>query len=279
MASRGASQIVQRRSLPNIVPSIFSDLIHGTEPQDMALRNCNNNLWHLKIEKFIDGWYFTDGWVKFVEDNMIQSGDVLFYQSSSKGVLDFKVLSPSSGEDVGIERLDVKITKWPVVKVELKTEDVEDGDDIDEKIPKKRDTEKVVDAGEARTSKRGKRRKKQDFYGEEIFKPGGMRPPLNPYFVVDVREKRVNEMYFPTDVIRTHKIKLPETLLLVDPKGRSFETKRTSWKDGRVNYCGGWKAIYRANMLKIGDKLICEFIGDGRGRGDIHLKVSLFLAT
>ena len=52
----------------------------------------------------------------------------------------------------------------------------------------------IAVAGEAGTSKSGKKRKKQDYYGEEIFKPGGMQPPLNPYFVVDVRENRANEM-------------------------------------------------------------------------------------
>ncbi|KAG6420701.1 hypothetical protein SASPL_117238 [Salvia splendens] len=216
-----------------IVPSVFADLIHGTEPQDMDLRD---------------------------------------------SVLDFKVMSSSGSKDVRIEHLNVKTTKLPTVKVEVKTEGVEAGDDIAEKPPKKRDTEKVVDVGVAGTSTCGVRKKKQDFYGEEIFKPGGMRPPLNPFFVVDVRERRANEMYFPKDVIRNHKIQLPYTLLLVDPKGRRFETKRRPWKDGRVNYCGGWKAIYRANMLNVGDKLICEFIGNGRGRGDVHLKVSLFLA-
>ncbi|KAG6423719.1 hypothetical protein SASPL_114122 [Salvia splendens] len=30
-----------------------------------------------------------------------------------------------------------------------------------------------------------------------------------------------------------------------------LETKRTSWKDGREHYCGGWKANYRADILKI----------------------------
>ena len=108
----------------------------------MALRDSNNNLWHLKIEKFIDGWYFTDGWVKFVEDNMIQRGDVLFYQSCSEGVLNFKVMSPSGSEDVRIERRNVKTTRLPIVKVEVKTEDVEAGD---EKPPENRGTEMVVD--------------------------------------------------------------------------------------------------------------------------------------
>ncbi|XP_047945802.1 B3 domain-containing protein At5g60140-like [Salvia hispanica] len=183
-------------------------------------------------------------------------------------------MSPSGSEDVRIERRNVKTTRLPIVKVEVKTEDVEAGD---EKPPENRGTEMVVDvAGEAGTSKSGKKRKKQDYYGEEIFKPGGMQPPLNPYFVVDVRENRANEMHFPIDVIRDHNIQLPETLLLVDPKGRTFETKRRSWKDGRVNYNGGWKAVYRTNMLKTGDKLICEFIGNGSGVGDMHLKISVF---
>ncbi|XP_042063194.1 B3 domain-containing protein REM21-like isoform X2 [Salvia splendens] len=56
-------------------------------------------------------------------------------------------------------------------------------------------------------------------------------------------------MYFSIHVIKTHKIKL-------------LETKGTSWKDGRVNYCGGWKANYRADILKI--VFVFNFIKFGR---------------
>ncbi|XP_057796243.1 B3 domain-containing protein At5g25475-like isoform X2 [Salvia miltiorrhiza] len=270
MAARGGARNVFRRQLPNRVPSIFVESIEGSEPQDLALRDCSNNLWHLKIEKFHDGWYFTDGWVKFVEDNMIERGDVLFYQSSCKGVLDFKVLSPSRCEDDEVECLEeVRTTKPQDVKTEVK---IEAADDIDN-IPSIK-----WEVGEpAGGSVLGKRKKKQDFYGAEIFKSGRARPPTNPYFVADVREKRVNEMYIPADVVKSYKLQLPETMLLVDSVGRKFETKRTSWKDGRVNYHGGWKALCRSNLAGIGDKLICEFVqggGGSREREDLHLKMA-----
>ena len=187
--------------------------------------------------------------------------------------------------------------------MEVKTGDVEAGDDIDEKPPKQRDVEKVVDGefyfvfpysflqwwdlvmwlvvhmlfviallGEAGTSKCGKRRKKHDFYAEEIFKPGGMQPPLNPYFLVDVGERKVNEMVSRSNQCDTTIYISPYTFFLYfyvfgccdstswhmwsTHKIKLLETKRTSWKDGRVNYCGWWKANYRADILKIGDKLI-----------------------
>lgn len=111
----------------------------------MALRNCNNHLWHVKIEKFGNDWYFTDGWVKFVKDNLIERGDQLFYQAYSRGVLDFKVLGPSGFEDDGIERLEIRTTKRQDMKTKVKIEGVEAADDIDKKPPKRRDRKKVVD--------------------------------------------------------------------------------------------------------------------------------------
>ncbi|KAH6796198.1 hypothetical protein C2S51_037184 [Perilla frutescens var. frutescens] len=38
-----------------------------------------------------DNWYFKDGWTKFIEDNMIEGGDMLVYEYSSRGLLDFKL--------------------------------------------------------------------------------------------------------------------------------------------------------------------------------------------
>lgn len=132
-----------------IVPSNLISYIQGTEPQDMSLRDCNKNIWQLKIEKFGEDWYFTDGWVKFVKDNMIKGGDVLFYQYSTQGLLDFKVFGSSGCEN---DRIDPLTTTGQDEKVEVKIEEEEAADDIDKRPHKKRSNrrskKKIVVDGE-----------------------------------------------------------------------------------------------------------------------------------
>lgn len=110
----------------------------------MSLRDCNKNIWQLKIEKFGEDWYFTDGWVDFVKDNMIKGGDVLFYQYSSQGLLDFKVLGSSRCENDGNPPLDTNGQDEPV---EVKIEEEEAADDIDERPHKNRSNRPPKETG------------------------------------------------------------------------------------------------------------------------------------
>ncbi|KAH6764447.1 hypothetical protein C2S51_015696 [Perilla frutescens var. frutescens] len=73
------------------IPIRFSQSIQGTWPANLTLRDCYNNLWQVKVELVGGTWYFKDGWAEFAVDNILQGGDMLVYEYSSNGLLDFKV--------------------------------------------------------------------------------------------------------------------------------------------------------------------------------------------
>lgn len=75
------------------------------------------------------------------------------------------------------------------------------------------------------------------------------------------------------DVIKGCGLKLPEIIVLLDPKGRPFRARRKVWSDERTFYVGGWKALCRMNMVGGEDTCICEFVQKG---GDLCISVSFF---
>lgn len=77
-------------------------------------------------------------------------------------------------------------------------------------------------------------------------------------------------------MVKSHGLHLPEVMVLEDSEGRKFRTMRTSWKDKRLIYCGGWKAICKVNLAGKDDKLICEFVpGEDE---DLQIKVTFVRA-
>lgn len=85
---------------------------------------------------------------------------------------------------------------------------------------------------------------------------------------------RFSWQYIPIDVVRCYNLKLPETLVIEDANGRRFNTQRRKWRDGRVLFYGGWKAVCKVNFVKKSDKIICEFVSGEDG--NLELKVSFY---
>ncbi|XP_052203088.1 B3 domain-containing protein At5g60140-like [Diospyros lotus] len=94
---------------------------------------------------------------------------------------------------------------------------------------------------------------------EDVFKYGMVSRPKNPYFVATVRDKRKNELYVPQEVLRDHHIKLPQTIILLDERGREWTTNVIVWGDGRTWLTRGWRAFCKWNNFKPEDRCICEF--------------------
>lgn len=85
---------------------------------NLALRDCYNNLWHVKVEMIGGDWYFKDGWRKFADDNMIKGGDLLVYEHFSQGLLDFKVHGGSACLTEGAGGRKTKNTEKQIIKIE-----------------------------------------------------------------------------------------------------------------------------------------------------------------
>lgn len=282
-----------------IFPSVFAHYIRGTQPRNMTLRDCNNNLWHLKMEKRGDDWHFTDGWRDFKKDNMIEKGDVLEYKYATESLLDFKILV-LSGCEGGIELLKIKNIEGPNKRKKVKVDDeklvdvrAEDLEaDVDESAsdeaesadneaeedePAAADDESADDEAEdvegADVLAAGTRVPMRiDYSGADVFASGRIRQPSNPYFVTQMRVTRINELYIPMDIIKGYNIQLPDKMMVVDSHGRRHPITRKNWKDGRTIYVGEWKIICKLNLARKGDKIICEFVRSDTG--DLQLNVT-----
>lgn len=95
---------------------------------NLVLRDRYNNLWHVKVEKVGDDWYFEEGWKSFTDENMIKGGDLLVYEYSSRGLLDFKVHDGSACLTKGVGCHKTKNTKEQNTTIIL--DDDDDDDDV-----------------------------------------------------------------------------------------------------------------------------------------------------
>ncbi|KAH6796197.1 hypothetical protein C2S51_037183 [Perilla frutescens var. frutescens] len=119
--------------------------MQGTLPTNLTLRDRYNNLWQVSMEVVGGNWYFKDGWTEFAEDNMIEGGDMLVYEYSSRGLLDFKVHGRSNCSTKGVggdmnccegeQVIDDVTHSIPTTEefdfLEEETTDVDDSDDDD----------------------------------------------------------------------------------------------------------------------------------------------------
>ncbi|KAG8369778.1 hypothetical protein BUALT_Bualt14G0049100 [Buddleja alternifolia] len=300
------------QNLMNIPPGFVED-IQEAWPENVTLRDQYENLWQVKVEKKGKIWYFTNGWTKFVADNL-KSGDVVTFKYLGGGLFYVKIFGPdacekerdptscekegtlNACENNGAESSKNKNTEDADKVAEeeeesggeydtddedfvvLSEEENEEGDDQGEQVLEEKEQdddigEQVVDAGPAAKRTRHRRKRISDWFDGELFRSGLARQPRNPYFVTRSKQCRKDELFIPKIVVQLHKLELPRFMKLVDGSGREFFTKRKVWTDGRTFYTGGWKNFCTLNMVNLEDKCICEFIRR-KGR-ELRLRISV----
>ncbi|CAI9775344.1 unnamed protein product [Fraxinus pennsylvanica] len=209
------------------LPRAFSLQLQETVPERAFLRDRYTNIWPVKMAKFENDWFFCDGWEKFVEDNSLEFGDIFVIRYDGDNLFDIKLLGLSGCDKEGFH------------------ENQEQGEAQVEQVAHGR-----------------KHQRRLDPYGNDIFSLGLAIRPRNPYFVTKIRTYRRNDFYIPKETIKDfHLDNLPQEMFLIDPEGRQFQTKLTTWKDGRVWYSGGWKSLCALNSVRGKDTCICEFVG------------------
>ncbi|KAL0378924.1 UNVERIFIED_CONTAM: hypothetical protein Sradi_3197900 [Sesamum radiatum] len=268
---------------------------HKAFPEKIYLRDRWNNVWPVKVAQVGDEWYIQDGWLKFVDDNFLTSGDILVFEYFCDSLFNVKLYGLSATE---------KNVSRPLIRADGKEQEHEseeetesedhdyifrrrerdsyDEDDEDE------DDEETEDGNyllvkhqehglEVRervnyTDVVGRNRNRTgqwiNFSGKycmEIFQAGLVEQPMNPYFVTKIMPKRKGDLFIPMDIIKYSNLDFTQEITLVDPKGRKFHAKCKKWKDGRMVVAGGWRSLCRLNFVEQDDKCICEFVqGEGR---------------
>ncbi|CAI9786549.1 unnamed protein product [Fraxinus pennsylvanica] len=84
------------------LPAVFRLQLQGDLPESAFLRDCYTNLWPIKMAKIGNDCFFWDGWEKFVEDNSLESGDVLVFQYDGDNLFDVKLLGLSGCDKEGL---------------------------------------------------------------------------------------------------------------------------------------------------------------------------------
>lgn len=71
-------------------------------PEKVHFRDRFDNIWTVNVQRDGDDWYFLgNGWVKFVEDNELQSGDLLVFEYFRKGWFRVRIYGKSCNEKEG----------------------------------------------------------------------------------------------------------------------------------------------------------------------------------
>ncbi|KAL0449294.1 UNVERIFIED_CONTAM: hypothetical protein Slati_1485800 [Sesamum latifolium] len=271
-------------------------------PEKVYLRDRWNNVWPVKVARVGDDWYIRDGWVKFVDDNFLTSGDILVFEYFCDSLFNVKLYGLSATEKNVSRPLILTDGEEQEQDSEEETEsedhdyifrrrerdsyDEDDEDEDDEEtedgnylLVKHQELERAVlehvnctDVVGPNRDKAGRWINFSSKYGMEIFQAGLLEQPMNPYFVTKIMPKRKGDLFIPMDIIKYSNLDFTQEITLVDPKGRKFHAKCKKWKDGRIVVAGGWRSLCRLNFVEQEDKCICEFV-QGEGRC-LFLKVS-----
>lgn len=103
-------------------------------PGKVCLRDRYNNVWTVKVTKVGDDWYFVDGWDKFVDDNLLTSGDLMVFEYFCDRLFNVKVYGLSATEKniVGPSTLNGVENEEPISQYDDDIDYVDDHDDDDE---------------------------------------------------------------------------------------------------------------------------------------------------
>ncbi|XP_020554938.1 putative B3 domain-containing protein At5g66980 [Sesamum indicum] len=270
------------------IPQAFVQRVRKAFPEKVYLRDRWNNVWPVKVAQVGDDWYIRDGWVKFVDDNFLTSGDILVFEYFCDSLFNVKLYGLSATEKNVSRPLILTDGDEQEQDSEEETEsedhdyifrrrerdnyeDDEETEDGNCRLVHQEHRHEVreqvnhTDVGGPNRNKAGQWINFSGKYGMEIFQAGLLEQPTNPYFVTKIMPKRKGDLFIPMDIIKYSNLDFTQDMTLVDPKGRKFHAKCKKWKDGRMVVAGGWRSLCRLNFVEQEDRCICEFVqGEGR---------------
>ncbi|KAH7850982.1 hypothetical protein Vadar_005483 [Vaccinium darrowii] len=250
------------------IPLAFVAQVEGRIPDDVILRNHHGNLWPLKVTKNGSPFNFSDGWLNFVEDSSLESGDLLVFEYDGTHTFDVKIFS-STGCLKLIGPSNLTANEEEEEKEEEEEEWSEENGDVVE--------EEELEATTLRNGNNGKAVIEAVIEVKDnvdVFEYGMVSGLKTPHFVTKLREKKRTHLLVPTNVIRKHRLELPENLTVLDENEKEWSLKVITWKDGRKWLTRGWNEFCQCHDLKLEDRCLCEFV-HGEGSRGIYLKIRI----
>ncbi|PIN08676.1 hypothetical protein CDL12_18741 [Handroanthus impetiginosus] len=248
----------------------FTSFMKSSLPNKALLKNSHGELWSVEVTKVGDESYFEEGWVKFIQENGIEFGDLLVFHYNGDCVFDLKILGKMASKKEILEAFDFDLRDFVRDKKKER-------DEMLKKRTLKRkhgacgvgSSEFKKDDDVALGAQASDARKTDNVEDVSPLKTGYMNG--NPYFVTTIRENRNGSLHVPTEIIHDNGIKFHRVVTLRDPDGHAWHLKVSQWKDGRF-WLQGWNQLCKRNHLRVGDVCVCEIV-QGRGRVGTYIQV------
>ncbi|KAJ8637461.1 hypothetical protein MRB53_011728 [Persea americana] len=242
------------------IPPAFIKCFNGKVPYESILRSPTGRVWHVKVNKVGNGLFFQNGWPDFVEENILQMGEVLVFTYQGNSEFDVKMFGKS-----GCEKEETSMIKK---------------DESSSGYEKEEASEKH-ECGSYKEVKE-EQLKELFFKSTNTCQCLGQKKYSCPFkikhqhYTISWGRRMLYKMPVPKTFLDASGMGTKASVLLHDPKGKTWRVKVISLKDGRTILGAGWAALARANGLLEGNVCGLEcIIGKGRGKRRV-LKVHIF---
>ncbi|KAI3946040.1 hypothetical protein MKX01_024796 [Papaver californicum] len=226
------------------VPPAFIKYFNGKLPDKMILRSPTGRSWTIKMKKSGNKYlFFNKGWPEFVHAHSLQNTDIVVFKCQGNSKFHVKIYAKTGCE----KELPSEFTE-PIL--EVKKEEDEETD-------------------EPTYGNRYNERRKSALMTERkigVVKTGMPRMSEHPHFVAVWRDTRKSHLTIPKDFARKFGLEKENSIVLEDPKGRSWPVDLIQVADGRINMANGWAQFSVGNKLSAGD--ICLFQVVNQTKGD-----------
>ncbi|CAK7339459.1 unnamed protein product [Dovyalis caffra] len=249
-----------------VVPPAFDALLkinRETLPTNVTLKDYNEVIWKVKMERKGKDLIIGDGWKGFVSHHCLKDGDfILFkYDGSSQfdvhlyginGLKKGKVKEYSKVNDVHVK--DEPITEERPTDCEPIVASGSDG--------KNTETEPTDRRSEASSGSSGSKpsetlvRKPRERQGARAVSAVARQKAS---FVFKMTKAK-RYVYVPLLVLKAHNIKMKEVMKLRDENGKFWPVHVKFLDNGQIYLTSGWLEFCRAKKLSVGDKCAFEFI-------------------
>ncbi|XP_042757740.2 uncharacterized protein LOC111894906 [Lactuca sativa] len=213
-------------------PGFISVLLENNIPENVMLRSVYEGYsWRLKIKKYGDIYWFSEGWKQVVEDTQLGIGDILVFIFVHHSTFELSIYSPDRCE----KELRTKIqVEHDVVDEE------EEGEDDD-----------CVDNGGRRHD------------GGDEDDSGGGDIEENPFFMKIISKAHKYYLRLPAEFVGLAGMNEERTIRMKNVDGKEWKMRlklERSRKAKRYYLSSGWPDFRRDNELYEGDKCVFKLI-------------------
>ncbi|KAL7097086.1 hypothetical protein ACP275_10G121000 [Erythranthe tilingii] len=251
------------------IPSAFTLSMQGDWPENVVLHDRYNNSWQVKVGQHRDKFYLRDGWEKFVDDNSIEGGDVIFFEYFGNGVFVTKIHDSTACEKkrLGARKSSFKQQK-KVPNDNYALEWEKTSDEVAEEIPTNDYAPHRKDDNSSHEREKATRtRRVSDLYRAEIFQSGFVQPNL--HFARKISSKRKRQLRLPSAFTLSVQGALPERVFFQDRYENTWQVKVEKVRS-RLYFGDGWTDFVEDNGIRVGHIVFFEYSGNGLFKTKIH---------